>query len=190
MSDKRISELPLKAVPEDADLLAIVDNDDSTTKKTTAGGLKGTLNLTGGTAGQLLAKNSGTNYDYSWIDPEVPRLTTTRIATTAISALRILKFDSGTHVSYATNDSTYGDSFAIGIALNSAIIGGTVEILLFGALNDPFFSYPVNENLYLDSNGGITNIAPSLPSASFLVKIGSSMGAGSIFIKMEQPISL
>jgi hypothetical protein len=193
MADKKISQLPVKAAPEDADLLAIVDDTDSTTKQTTLGGVKTYLNLfepTGGTAGQILAKNSATDYDTSWIDPEVPRLTTTRKATVAVSALRLVKFDSSTHISPATNDAAYSDAQVIGMALNSAVIGGDVAILLFGAATDAFFAYAVNDNLFLGVNGVITDIPPSAPTANFLVRVGSSMGTGAIFLNMEQPVSL
>jgi hypothetical protein len=76
---------------------------------------------------------------------------------------------------------------AIGIALNAALPGSSVDILLFGRFVDLFFTYPVNTSLYLGNNGNITDIAPS---TGYSVLIGKGLGTGAIFIDIERPIIL
>lgn len=191
MADTKISNLPSKAIPDQVDLLVIVDISDSTTKQTTVGGLKTSLDLfepTGGLEGQVLTKNSAADYDASWVYPDsAKRVTLKRLATHAISALRVLKFDSITHVSYATSNSSYENAHAIGISLTTAAMGSEVDILVLGVLEDAFFNYPINENLYLDTSGQISNTPPV---SGNLVQIGSSMGSGAIFFNPDSPISL
>ncbi len=141
----------------------------------------------GGTEGQVLTKASGTDYDAEWRDPEAKRLSITKKATHNISALKVLKFDSSDYVSYATSNTTFEDATAIGISLTAATTGNDVEILLFGVLEDPFFSFPVNAGVYLTTSGGLSDTPPV---SGYLSKVGNSLGTGAIFFKSERAISL
>jgi hypothetical protein len=119
--------------------------------------------------------------------PGADALQLTFKATTAMSALRLVKADSLTHVGLATNNSTYEAAQAIGVTLNAAGAGADVDVLLFGKLEDVFFTFPLGATLFVGTNGNITDVAPS---SGFLTQIGHALGTGAIFINVEPPVSL
>lgn len=124
--------------------------------------------------------------------PSVPgaeRLTETRTANETISALQLVTAISDTHIEVAEPD-TYNNATALGVALGAGTIGQQVPILLFGKLEDPLFTFPVNDPLFLHPSGLISNIAPALPTESFSTMVGFSLGSGAIFVNIERPIGL
>ena len=108
-----------------------------------------------------------------------------RIASEDILEGEMLKADSPTHCSLATSDTNAQDAMAIGIALNNALTGETVDILLLGvAENTSFTIFSLNSPLYLDINGGITD---TKKLSGYHVPIGKSLGGNQIFISIESP---
>jgi len=114
------------------------------------------------------------------------KLTQNYLAGEIISALRVV-------YASATDTVMYGDNTAlnttrvIGVALNSAALGGSVSVQLFGKIEDPFFTYNVNEPLYLGASGAITNTAPT---SGYRTPIGKGLGNGAIFVSIEGTIVL
>jgi len=106
-------------------------------------------------------------------------------ASSTISKLDVIKLDSNTHCSRA-DFSSYANATSIGIALNQAVAGNKVDILLFGVLDDPGLNFPLNDLLFLSSSSTITNIATSV-SGQFHVEVGKSLGAGSMFVSFTTP---
>jgi len=117
------------------------------------------------------------------------RLIDTKTADSSMSALTFVMATSDTTVDFANNNLAYSDATVLGITLGSVAAGGQVEILLFGKLEDPFFSYPVNDILFLTTGGSISNTAPTT-IGEHVSTIGYSLGAGSIFLNIEKPIIL
>ena len=117
-------------------------------------------------------------------DGDAERLVFRKVADEPISALRLVYLTSDTNVSLADN-LAFNTSLVAGIAISTALTGGEVEIVAQGIVKDPFFSFPLNDILFLGLNGNITNIPPT---SGFSTIIGKSLGAGSIFINIEQPI--
>lgn len=64
----------------------------------------------------------------------------------------------------------------------AAFVGNVLEVITFGEFEDASLNFPVDDILFLNDNGVITNVAPSGP---FLTRLGFSMGAGKIFINIE-----
>lgn len=120
---------------------------------------------------------------------DIPRLALTKTYSETISALRVVTASSNTEVKIATPD-TIENAIVMGIALQTGITGFDGRVHILGILDDPSFNYNVNELLYLGENGEITNVPPSLPNSQFSTTIGYSLGTGSIFVKIEQPIEL
>jgi hypothetical protein len=108
------------------------------------------------------------------------------IADEVISALRIVYQTSSNHAALADYQNG-SKKDAVGISLTSANIGGSVDVLFFGRVEDSFFNFPLNDNLFLGNNGIITNVTPV---SDYSVRIGKSLGAGAIFINIERPIIL
>jgi len=104
----------------------------------------------------------------------------------AISAVKAVYNTTPTTVVYATK-TALSSSKAIGIAKNAASLGGSVTVVTSGELSDASFTFAANETLYLDINGGITNVAPT---TGHRVVLGYSLGVGKIFIRIEEPIVL
>ena len=129
-------------------------------------------------------------FDYYNGSTDAKRLTEIKIADGPIGALSLVTATSDTNVINATDNSTYSNAIVLGVSLTSATIGGLVEILMMGKLEDPFFTYAVNDILFLGQNGVITNIPPSLPLSTHSTTIGYSLGSGSIFLNIEKPIIL
>lgn len=109
------------------------------------------------------------------------------IAGEAISALKIVRLNNASTAFIADPTTTFEEAKVIGIARGSAILGGLIDVQTFGILEDAFFTFPANTPLFMDATGSITDTAPV---SGYSVQIGHGLGAGSIFINVDEPISL
>ena len=107
---------------------------------------------------------------------------------TTLSALRAVIINGDDKFEYA-DPSTFEGSQVAGILLGAAPIGTSVKAQLYGRLEDSYFNFPLHDDLYLGSNGIVTNIAPELPTPHSVL-LGYSLGPGAIFIRIERPIIL
>lgn len=115
---------------------------------------------------------------------EVPKLIDARIAGENISALKVVRLINENEVLIASKD-TFGEAQALGVALNAALTGEQIRVLSLGILEDAFFTFPLNDLLFLDSSGNITNVEPLSGTRTV---VGKSLGPGSIYVKLEEPI--
>lgn len=115
------------------------------------------------------------------------KLEDTYIATEVISALKAVTLVDEDNCKLGQSQTTFMDAKVVGIALDSAAIGVSVRVLAFGILEDPFFTFPLNEPIFLKSNGDISNIEET---AGFSTQIGHSLGNGAIFVNIREPIEL
>lgn len=116
------------------------------------------------------------------------RLKITRIAQEAILAQDVVKAFSATHVELATADATREDATIIGIADNDANIGESVNVVLLGVVTNAAFTiFNVNDPLFLDVDGGITNIKRS---SGFHTIVGKSVGGTDILFQPSNPITI
>ena len=114
-----------------------------------------------------------------------------RIANVQIFAGECVKSDSITNVSLATNDGLSSDAIVLGIAANDANVGENVVVVIMGVITNTAYNiFSLNSVLFLDQNGGITDVRPVFPAANFLTPIGKSLGGGSIFAQIELPTQL
>jgi len=110
-----------------------------------------------------------------------------KIAGETISALNLVRFQDADTVKLATNNLIYADAKVTGIALNAAMAGGTVRVLIFGVIEDQYFSYPANTLLFLGANGTITDTAPL---SGFSTIIGEAPAVGVITLSIREPTIL
>jgi hypothetical protein len=110
-----------------------------------------------------------------------------KIAGESISALNLVRFQDANNVVKATNDQTYADAKVTGIALNGASIGGTVRVLIFGIIEDPFFTFPANTLLFLGVDGTITSTPPL---SGFSAIIGEAPAVGVVTLSIREPTIL
>lgn len=116
---------------------------------------------------------------------EAAKLSFTRVAASNINAFQTVRLVSSTHVDL-TDKLSYNESLAIGMALESKTAGQDIKVLTFGIVEDPSFTYAIYEKLFLDLNGAITN-TPTITTGEFVTPIGQSLGAGAIFIRIDEP---
>jgi len=103
-----------------------------------------------------------------------------------ISALKFVFMGPNEKVLVASS-AQYESSVVIGITISSAQEDENIRVLLFGKLDDPFFSFPVSASLFLTESGSASS---TVPESGTRTKIGHSLATGSIFIKIEEPIQL
>ncbi len=115
------------------------------------------------------------------------KLVKTFVAGEAVSALKLVYLSASNTIKLALPGSTYEEAQVIGVSLNTAILGGNVDVQLFGVLNDPSFLFSANALLFLGSSGSITT---TVPGSGFLTRVGYGLGTGAIFIDREKPIVL
>ena len=96
-----------------------------------------------------------------------------------------------TRVKLGANNLTANDAFALGMSLTDAAAGQMVDVLIMGVVKDDVFNaFPLNSTVYLDTDGGTTDIAPSLPLATSRTIIGRSLGSGEILVNVQRPLFL
>lgn len=114
-----------------------------------------------------------------------------RIAEGAILRGDLVRAFSPGRVTVADPTSNRESAEVLGLALNDAADTENVEVLILGIITDSLFSvFAVNEVLFLDDAGGITNVRPTKPSKNYLVNVGKALGSNEIFVNVQQPITL
>jgi hypothetical protein len=114
-----------------------------------------------------------------------------RIASENILKTEVLSYTPIGQMKLANNNTTADDAFVVGVAMNNALAGQSVDVLLMGIINDPIFNvFPLNATIYLDINGGSTDIKPTLPGASSWTIVGRSYGNGEVFVNPSRPVFL
>lgn len=114
------------------------------------------------------------------------KLSTTLVAGETVSALKVVRIGANSEA-FLSEPDQYENALSVGVTLNTATAGNKVEVLSFGILEDPFFNFPVNDVLFLAVGGAITNVAPT---SGIRTIIGKSLGVGSIFISVQEPVIL
>ena len=117
------------------------------------------------------------------------KLTKSFVAGEAITKLNVVRLGASQEAFKGTKDDTYVKAKVVGVALADAAIGESVEVQLFGVLEDPSFSISVNEPVFLGNAGAITGTATST-IGEFQTIIAQSLGIGAIFINIEEPLEL
>lgn len=108
-----------------------------------------------------------------------------RIANEDILAGEVLRAVSSTAVGLATGDSTKEQAQVIGIAENNALATETVDVILLGVVTDADFAiFSVNDQLFLDVDGAITNVKRT---SGFHVPVGVALGGSDILFERTQP---
>jgi uncharacterized membrane protein YqiK len=107
-------------------------------------------------------------------------------ADTNISAVKAI-YKTNTGVSLANNDIDLAQATVIGFTRTAAASGEKITYQTIGKFSDSTLSFTLNAQLYLDTNGNITEVAPI---TGFRTLIGTSLGNGAIQINIQEPIIL
>lgn len=136
-----------------------------------------------GTSSTTIITNGGTNITTELQSNNIEE----KIPQANISALKLVRANGPETILTSNPNGTYFESVVFGVIVRTGIAGVLAPVQVFGELEDPFLDFPLNDTLYLDSDGSITNIAPN---TNFLTIIGYSLGSGTIFINIQEPIQL
>jgi len=110
-----------------------------------------------------------------------------RNAGETISALKcVYSFDANT-IKLGSSSGSLAEAMAFGVTITAANINESLQIQTYGTLRDSSFTFAANDQLYVSSNGSITNIPPV---SGYRTVIGISQGLGSIFINIQETILL
>lgn len=102
-----------------------------------------------------------------------------------ISAIRVVR-SSLTGSFYAKSNGTYEEANAVGISYTSALTGNLFTVVTHGLMEDSSFStYTINKEIYLSTNGTLTQTAPL---TGFLLTVGKYIGQNIIVITIKDPI--
>jgi hypothetical protein len=125
---------------------------------------------------------SGGNTNYAL---SAGSLSITRIASEAIlKGDAVCAIDANT-VGVANSNTTLQRAMCLGVALNDAVAGATVDILIMGVFTDSSLSiFTVNKLLMLDHNGGISD---QKPMTGFRTIVGRSLGGNQILVNVQVP---
>lgn len=123
----------------------------------------------------------------SSVDPIAPGATLP--AGETISALKLIYTDS-VSMFIADPTTTIVKASAIGIAITGGVTGVEIRYLLTGLIYDSSFSFTPGQQVYLDSNGGLTQTDPDTLGLAYRVLIGTAQGSNAININIQEPIEL
>jgi len=104
-----------------------------------------------------------------------------------LSALKCVYASSPNTVQYANNNIDFTSASVFGITIVAAQLNESTQVQTYGVLRDSSFNWPSGAQLYLGTNGQITDTAPT---SGFRTLVATSQGAGAIFINIQEPIIL
>jgi hypothetical protein len=110
-----------------------------------------------------------------------------RTVSTAIGGHRIV-VSIGGQVAYADAANAAHRGHVLGMTLNAASAGGTVQIQSGGEVLEPTWTWTVDGVVYLGSNGVLTQTPPTPPS--FLQVVGFAVAADRLFLNLLPPFIL
>jgi len=117
------------------------------------------------------------------------KLSKSFIAGEPIALYQFVRLDASQEAFKATNNSTFEEAQAVGIALDSVSTGAQVSILLFGLYESGAFSFTVNNPFFLGVNGAAIQNPPTA-TGEFVVELGQSLGPGAIFLDIARPAEI
>jgi len=76
---------------------------------------------------------------------------------------------------------------AVGISLNAAATGETVNIATSGRVDEPSWSWPVGKPIFLGTDGALV-VTP--PTTGYLLRVGISLAPTALLVQLTAPIFL
>lgn len=110
-----------------------------------------------------------------------------KLASVTISALKCVSIVSPTQIKLAESDVDFATATVFGIAVTAGNAAESIKIITAGVLNDSTFNWPANTQLYVDTNGSLTDVAPL---TGFRTLVATSNGTNEININIQEPIIL
>lgn len=112
----------------------------------------------------------------------------TGIAGTALSGQRIVTKLANASIGYASNNVLAHVHAPLWVTFGAAVVGDMVEVLAYGALEEPSWNWVPGEPLFLGLGGVLVQTPPTAPGALFLAQIGVATTITTIFINRQSSI--
>lgn len=110
-------------------------------------------------------------------------------ASGAIGGHRVLALDAANQVIYAGNDIPGTEHKIIGMSLNAAAPGGTINVVRSGEVIEPSWGWNTTLPVYLGVNGLLTQTPPAAPAAYSLI-VGFPTSPTGLFMTVREPINI
>lgn len=110
----------------------------------------------------------------------------TRTASGALSGHRVVVPTADGTVVYASSADPTHRPLPFGFTTQAAADGDPVNVLMFGRLVEPSWSWTPGAALYLGTNGQLTHTEPTSPN--FLVQVAVAESATAIYFDPRQPV--
>ena len=116
------------------------------------------------------------------------RIIIQKVAGETISSHKIVKLGDDNRAYYADCRNLSDIGRILGMTLNSANTNGSVNILLFGKLQDSSFNFDTSKPIYLGRNGTVVQDIDS--ESVFIQRLGRVLKNNEILIDLDEPIIL
>lgn len=105
----------------------------------------------------------------------------------AIGGNRAVVVDASNHAQYASNQTLTHANKVVGISINAAAAGDSINVLRSGEITEPSWNWTLDQPVYLADNGTLTQTPPSNP-ALFSLIVGFPITATKLFVSIREPI--
>jgi hypothetical protein len=142
--------------------------------------------------GQVLVKQTGGQWSPATIEGGgilAGQLRLTAVAAVTVSGHRLVTPDSDGTIAYASPTNLAHMHAPLWLTLTAATAGDPVEVLTFGAVSEPSWSWTTGP-LYLGTNGLLTRTPPVKPGALFSAQVGSATAEQAMFLDRSPSILL
>ena len=106
-----------------------------------------------------------------------------------ISAIKAL-YSNGVSVFLGDPNGSFQDASIIGISITASTIGNEIRYLIDGILFDSSLSFTNGEPVFLDIDGGLTQVDPAILGHTYRVLLGYATGTNAININIQEPIQI
>lgn len=113
-----------------------------------------------------------------------------KIAGVTLSGHRIVTTDEDGDLIYADNTDLTHARRVKWLTTGAVDAGLEAALLAFGEIVEPSWSWTPTEPIYLGANGLLTQVAPTTPTAAYLVGVGVALTPTSMFFNPQMPIAL
>jgi hypothetical protein len=93
-------------------------------------------------------------------------------------------------VLYGSNTIATHANLVLGITVNAASAGGTLEIVRAGEISEPTWNWTLGAPIFLGTDGLMTQTAPVNPAALFSLVVAFPVTPTKIYVSIREPIYL
>lgn len=108
----------------------------------------------------------------------------------SISGHRVVSLNTSGQVEYTDPTDKPSISRIVGVTLNAASLGGTLNVVKNSEVVEPSWNWNINSAVYLAANGSLTQTVPTKQDVNFLVVVGFPISPTTLFVNIGIPIEL